>query len=77
VLAETCAGLRPATADNGPVAGPAGPAGLLVATGHYRNGILLSPVTADALAAWLTGQEVATEWKPFSPQRFLAEAVSR
>jgi glycine oxidase len=72
ILAETCAGLRPGTTDNGPVVGPAGPAGLLVATGHYRNGILLSPVTADAVVAYLTGQQPAPEWHPFTPQRFTA-----
>ena len=69
VLAETCAGLRPGTLDNGPVAGPAG-TGLLLATGHYRNGILLSAVTADATVAWLTGQPSAAEWAPFTPDRF-------
>jgi glycine oxidase len=73
VLAETCAGLRPGTLDNGPLAGPAG-AGLLLATGHYRNGILLSAVTADAAVAWLTGQPPAAEWAPFTPDRFLAPA---
>jgi glycine oxidase len=69
VLAETCAGLRPGTLDNGPVVGPAG-TGLLLATGHYRNGILLSAVTADAAVAWLTGQPPAAEWAPFTPNRF-------
>ena len=69
VLAETCAGLRPGTLDNGPLAGPAG-GGLLLATGHYRNGILLSAVTADAAVAWLTGQPPAAEWAPFAPSRF-------
>ena len=71
-LAETCAGLRPGTPDNGPVVGGSGIGGLLVATGHYRNGILLSPVTADAALAHLTGQRPAPEWEPFSPQRFAA-----
>ena len=74
VLAETCAGLRPGTLDNGPLTGPAGP-GLLLATGHYRNGILLSAVTADAAVAWLTGQPPAAEWAPFTPDRFAAPAV--
>jgi glycine oxidase len=76
-LAETCAGLRPGTPDNGPAVGPAGPAGLLLASGHYRNGILLSPVTADAVVACLTGQRLAQEWEPFSPQRFTALAGAR
>lgn len=74
VLAETCAGLRPGTPDNGPLVGPAG-AGLLLATGHYRNGILLSAVTADAAVAWLTGQPPAVEWAPFAPDRFPAATV--
>ena len=70
ILAETCAGLRPGTPDNGPVVGWCGPVGLLLATGHYRNGILMSPVTADAAVALLTGQDPAPEWEPFTPQRF-------
>jgi glycine oxidase len=77
-LAETCAGLRPGTPDNGPVVGPVvdagGPGGLLLATGHYRNGILMSPVTADAIVAHLTGQQAAPEWEPFAPGRFGADA---
>ena len=79
ILAETCAGLRPGTPDNGPVVGGAGPfglAGLLLATGHYRNGILMSPVTADAILAWLTGQPPAPEWAPFGAGRFAARAVA-
>jgi glycine oxidase len=70
ILAETCAGLRPGTPDNGPIVGRCGPDGLLLATGHYRNGILMSPVTADAAVALLTGQPPAPEWAPFTPQRF-------
>jgi glycine oxidase len=72
VLAETCAGLRPGTADNGPIVGTTGLDGVLMATGHYRNGILLSAVTADAILAHLTGQPPAAEWEPFRPQRFMA-----
>ena len=77
ILAETCAGLRPGTPDNGPVVGRCGPDGLLLATGHYRNGILMSPVTADAAVALLAGQAPAPEWEPFTPQRFTAEDGSR
>ncbi|HEY6314375.1 MAG TPA: glycine oxidase ThiO [Streptosporangiaceae bacterium] len=73
ILAETCAGLRPGTPDNGPIVGGCGPEGLLLATGHYRNGILMSPVTADAVLALLTGQPPAPEWQPFTPRRFTAE----
>jgi glycine oxidase len=75
-LAETCAGLRPGTPDNGPLAGATGLDGLLAATGHFRNGILLSAVTADAVAAWLTGQPAGAEWAPFSPARFTARVRS-
>jgi glycine oxidase len=72
ILAETCAGLRPGTPDNGPIVGGCGIDGLLLATGHYRNGILMSPVTADAIVAALTGQPPAAQWEPFTPQRFTA-----
>jgi glycine oxidase len=77
IVAETCAGLRPGTPDNGPVVGRCGPAGLLMATGHYRNGILMSPVTADAAVAMLAGQAPAPEWEPFTPQRFTGRDGSR
>jgi glycine oxidase len=77
ILAETCAGLRPGTPDNGPVVGWCGPHGLLLATGHYRNGILMSPVTADAAVALLGGQPPAPEWESFTPQRFTGEDGSQ
>jgi glycine oxidase len=77
ILAETCAGLRPGTPDNGPVVGWCGPDGLLLATGHYRNGILMSPVTADAAVALLAGQAPAPEWEPFTPHRFIGTDQSQ
>jgi glycine oxidase len=49
-LVEATAGLRPGTPDNLPLVGPAGIEGLLWATGHYRNGILLAPLAANAIA---------------------------
>jgi glycine oxidase len=45
-LADTTTGLRPGSPDNAPIVGSTGLPGLLVATGHYRNGILLAPITA-------------------------------
>jgi glycine oxidase len=54
-LVEAAAGLRPGTPDNLPLVGPAPLDGLLWATGHYRNGILLAPLAADAIAAQLEG----------------------
>jgi glycine oxidase len=77
ILAETCAGLRPGTPDNGPIVGEAGPAGVLLATGHYRNGILMSAATADAAVACLTGRAPAPEWEPFGPGRFLTGEGAR
>jgi glycine oxidase len=77
ILAETCAGLRPGTPDNGPIVGGAAPGGVLLATGHYRNGILMSAATADAIVACLTGRPPAAEWEPFGPGRFLAGEEGR
>lgn len=74
VLAETCAGLRPGTPDNGPIVGALGPDGPILATGHFRNGILMSAVTADAVVALLTGGEPAAQWAPFSPGRLAGQS---
>ncbi len=71
-LLEARAGLRPGTPDNGPIVGRVDDVeGLVVATGHYRNGVLLSPVTADAVADLVAGRDLAAYWKPFTPDRFL------
>jgi glycine oxidase len=69
-LLETVAGLRPGSPDNAPMIGPAGPEGLVVATGHYRNGILLTPVTADAVAELLATGRTPEAIAPFAPGRF-------
>jgi glycine oxidase len=69
-LLETVCGLRPGSPDNAPMIGPAGPEGLVVATGHYRNGILLTPVTADAVAELLASGRVPEAIAPFAPGRF-------
>ena len=58
-LAETNAGLRPATPDNLPLVGPGAIEGLVLATGHFRNGILLAPLAAEQVAEALTGAGVA------------------
>ncbi len=68
-LEEMQAGLRPGTPDNAPVLGRSSAlAGLVWATGHHRNGILLAPATGDLLAAQLTGE--ADVPAAFSPDRF-------
>lgn len=75
---ERWAGLRPATADGAPVLGeaPGGPKGLLYALGHYRNGILLAPATADALAALVTKGRLSNQIAAFSAARFSNLGVS-
>jgi glycine oxidase len=55
-LVDSMAGLRPGTPDNLPLIGPGAIEGLVLATGHYRNGILLAPLTAEAIAAVLAGE---------------------
>ncbi|MEU0024107.1 glycine oxidase ThiO [Streptomyces sp. NPDC006335] len=70
-LTETRAGLRPGSPDNAPLLGPTDLPGLLLATGHYRNGVLLTPVTGDAMAHALTTGELPEEARPFTPRRFL------
>ncbi len=54
-LVEAMAGLRPGTPDNLPLIGPGALDGLVLATGHYRNGILLAPLTAERVAETLAG----------------------
>ena len=68
-LVETSAGLRPATADNAPLIGETAIDGLLLATGHHRNGILLAPFTADAVLAILTGGEPPEALAALDPGR--------
>ncbi|MEV6550390.1 glycine oxidase ThiO [Streptomyces sp. NPDC051597] len=69
-LTETRAGLRPGSPDNAPLLGPTALPGLHLATGHYRNGVLLTPVTGDALAHALATGELPAEARPFTPGRF-------
>jgi glycine oxidase len=67
-LEELVAGLRPGTPDNAPVIGRSPVVdGLVWATGHFRNGVLLAPVTAELVAATLAGEEID---HGFSPDRF-------
>jgi glycine oxidase len=67
---EAWSGLRPATPDNAPLVGPTGIDGLVMATGHGRNGVLLAPITADAVAALLVEGTVPDPLVPFRPTRF-------
>jgi glycine oxidase len=68
-LIDSMAGLRPGTPDNLPLIGPGAIEGLILATGHYRNGILLAPLTADAVAAMLAGEQLPEAVAPAHPLR--------
>ena len=70
VIEELAAGLRPGTPDNAPVIGPGVVPGLHWATGHYRNGILLTPITAEIVVAGLLGDRPHELAAPFAPSRF-------
>jgi glycine oxidase len=69
-LVEMAAGLRPGSPDNAPLIGASDVEGLLIATGHFRNGVLQAPATADSIAALLAGESGPIDLAPFSPQRF-------
>jgi glycine oxidase len=74
-LVEASAGLRPGSPDNAPMIGAGALPGLVVATGHYRNGILLAPITADAIADLLTAGSLPAGFDRFDPCRFTRAAV--
>ncbi len=67
---DAWAGLRPGTPDGLPILGATAMSGYFVATGHYRDGILLAPITAKLMTELLSGQSTAFDLAPFSPQRF-------
>jgi len=67
---ETWAGLRPASRDHAPLLGETTAPGVLMATGHYRHGILLTPITAEEMARLIRTGETSDWVQPFSPLRF-------
>jgi glycine oxidase len=67
---EVSTGLRPGTPDNAPLLGETTVGGLVLATGHYRNGILLAPVTGDGIAQLIVDGHPPSSIAPFGPQRF-------
>jgi glycine oxidase len=73
VIDELSAGLRPATPDNAPALGPGAVPGLHWAVGHYRHGILLTPITAELVVGGLMGEPIPDE---FAPTRFAGMAVA-
>ena len=76
-LTEVASGLRPATMDNEPVLGPTDVPGLSLATGHYRNGILLAPITGDLMAEFLFEGSVPELMKPFLADALRADLEGR
>ena len=71
-VTDTWAGLRPGSRDHAPLLGWSAAPGVVFATGHYRHGILLAPVTADTVAGLLLGRETSPLIAPFSPLRFVS-----
>ncbi len=69
-IVETWSGLRPDTTDHLPIIGPSGIDNLLLAAGHFRNGILLAPITAELVAELITNGRLPDQLKPFGIERF-------
>jgi glycine oxidase len=69
-IAETWVGFRPGSRDDAPILGPSGIDGLVIATGHHRNGILLTPVTAAVVSAYVLSGILPDSAVPFAPSRF-------
>lgn len=67
---ESWAGLRPGSPDTLPILGATAVKGYFAATGHYRNGILLAPITAQVMADVINGDSLEFDMRPFDPQRF-------
>ena len=76
VIDEVIAGVRPGTPDNAPFIGDGLLTGLIWATGHYRSGILLTPITAELIAARLAGEALPELAAPFDPARFALAGAS-
>jgi glycine oxidase len=71
-IVESWAGLRPGTPDDLPILGPTDTPGVFIATGHFRNGILLAPITARTMADVVTGKKPVFDINPFAASRFTA-----
>jgi glycine oxidase len=69
-IVESWAGLRPGTPDDLPILGPTDLPGVFAATGHFRNGILLAPITARIMADVVTSKKPAFDISPFAASRF-------
>jgi glycine oxidase len=76
-IIDTWCGLRPGTPDQLPILGPGDVEGLVFATGHYRNGVLLAPVTAKLIGEWIGERRTSMDWETFSPLRFARAGADR
>jgi glycine oxidase len=74
-IAEMWVGFRPGSRDDAPMLGPSAIDGLVVATGHHRNGILLTPVSAAVVSTYILSGMLPETARPFSPERF-AQALA-
>ncbi len=74
-VVDSWAGLRPASRDDAPILGPTSIDGLVMATGHHRNGILLAPITAQAICDYLVSGRVSALIQPFLLERFEASGA--
>ena len=70
-VAETWVGFRPGSRDDAPMLGPSGIDRLVMATGHHRNGILLTPITARSISTYVLTGRLPESVQPFTPERFL------
>jgi glycine oxidase len=69
-IAETWVGFRPGSRDDAPMLGPSGIDGLVIATGHHRNGILLTPLTVETISEYVLTGHLPEIVEPFTPERF-------
>jgi glycine oxidase len=76
-IVESWAGFRPGSPDDAPILGPTSVEGLILATGHHRNGILLTPITADEVSRCILSGETGDVIRPFGIERFHSFARSR
>jgi glycine oxidase len=74
-IAETWVGFRPGSRDDAPMLGPSGIDGLIIATGHHRNGILLTPITVETISAYILTGHLPKIVEPFTPERFANRRV--
>jgi glycine oxidase len=74
-IIQSWAGLRPGTPDDLPIIGPTETPDMFVASGHFRNGILLAPVTAQIMAELIQERPAPLDISAFSPARFSSQPI--